>query len=93
MSTTTERTDAQRREEPATSLRVSDRQHDASVLTMLIYDSSCALWSVEEVMRMHGNRTDAADSLNRLVAAGLLHRIGEFVFPTLAARRCEELER
>lgn len=60
---------------------------------MLICDSSCPLWSMEEIVRMLGDRVNAIDSVNRLVVVGLVHRIGEFVFSTLAARRAEELER
>ncbi len=32
------------------------------------------------------------DAIRELIAAGLLHRNGEFVFPTRAARRFDELQ-
>ncbi|MGH2903241.1 MAG: hypothetical protein ACRDK7_06625 [Solirubrobacteraceae bacterium] len=95
MTTTAPTTDRQDSPEPAGKPRprFSEEQTDCAVLGMLIYDSSCQLWSLEEIVRMHGNRVNAIDAINRLVATGLVHRIGEFVFPTLAARRSEELER
>jgi hypothetical protein len=49
-------------------------------------------WSVEEISRELGRGTDAADAVSRLTEAGLLHRFGEFVFPTRTARRAAEIQ-
>jgi len=92
MSTTAPTIDQHDLRERSGRPRFSEEQQDSAVLDMLIYDSSCPLWSTEEIVRMLGDRVNAIDSVNRLAAAGLVHRIGEFVFPTLAARRADELE-
>jgi hypothetical protein len=49
------------------------------------------LWSVEEVEREIGPRLAMAGSLERLRAAGLIHRCGEFVFATRAAILADRL--
>jgi len=92
MSTTAPTTDHHGRAERSCRPHLSEEQRDGAVLAMLICDSSCPVWSMEEIMRTLGDRTDAIDAVNRLAAAGLLHRIDQFVFPTLAARRADELE-
>lgn len=46
---------------------------------------------MEELVGTIGDRLETIDAVRRLEAAGLLHRLGEFVFPTLAARRADEL--
>lgn len=57
---------------------------DRAVLAMLLADPG--LWSVDEVLRETDCRLDTEDSLNRLHAAGLVHRVDNtFVFPTRAA--------
>lgn len=91
MSTTTaaEQPD---RPEPARRPHLSEEQSDSAVLAMLICDQACPVWSMDEIMRTLGRSGDAIDSVCRLAAAGLVHRIDQFVFPTLAARRADELE-
>ncbi len=42
-------------------------------------------WSVDEVSREIGDPVEAADSLDRLYGAGLVHRPEGFAFPTRAA--------
>jgi hypothetical protein len=64
-------------------------RHDKAVLALLC-GSLCA-WSVEEIARELGSEVDALDAVGRLRAAGLVHCCGEFVFPTRAARRADEL--
>ena len=93
MNTTAPITDQQDRPVQASERLLSEEQHDSTVLSLMLCDASCCLWSVEEIARTIHSRADAIDAVNRLEAAGLLHRIGEFVFPTLAARRADELER
>lgn len=92
MSTTAPTAEQPDRPEPRRRPLPSEEQRDGAVLAMLICDSSCPVWSMEEIMRTLGDRTDAIDAVNRLAAAGLVHRIDQFVFPTLAARRADELE-
>lgn len=62
---------------------------DKSVMLMLFQDPFP--WTVEEIGRDLGDQGFAVDSVNRLAADGLLHRLGEFVFPTRTARRSDEL--
>lgn len=37
------------------------------------------------------SQLDAADAVSALAGAGLVHRLGDFVIPTRAARRSDEL--
>lgn len=67
-----------------------DEATDWAVLASLLNDR-CVLWSIAEVTREIGDHTEAIDSLRRLHRAGLIHRCGEFVFATRAARRFEDL--
>ncbi|HTZ88366.1 MAG TPA: hypothetical protein VL988_07440 [Solirubrobacteraceae bacterium] len=51
-------------------------------------------WSVAELTRELGASTDednTVDAITALAGAGLIHRIGEFVFPSHAARRADEI--
>lgn len=50
-------------------------------------------WTVAELGRELDEEAKYIDDcVAHLVAAGLLHRLGEFVFPTRAARRAVELQ-
>jgi hypothetical protein len=50
-------------------------------------------WTVEEVGRELDSPNDVIDGVGRLVRADLLvHRLGEFIFPTRDARRAGEIE-
>jgi hypothetical protein len=62
---------------------------ERTVLLVLFHDP--LPWTVEELGRELGDRGDAIDAVGRLVGAGLVHRLGDFVFPTRAARRSDEL--
>lgn len=67
-----------------------DVDTDQAVLTMLLADP--IPWKVDEVLREMRNSPHTEDSLARLQAGGLIHRIGdEFVFPTRAAARASAL--
>lgn len=66
-----------------------DKRRDVAVLGVLL-DSRHPL-AVEEVAREVSDEIDAVDSLARLVAAGLVHRLDGFVFPTRACARAGEL--
>lgn len=63
---------------------------ESLVLDLLVDDPR--LWAPEEVGREVGNALEAADALESLRRAGLVHRTGEgFVFATRAAIRASEL--
>jgi len=59
---------------------------------MLVGEDAQRPWSLDEVARELGDSVRATDALNRLHAAGLVHRIGDFVFaarPALHAARLQ----
>lgn len=70
---------------------IDEERDDRAVLRLMLCDGSGFAWSIEEIARSIGDPVDAVDALRRLEAAGLVHRFGDFVFPTLAARRADEL--
>jgi hypothetical protein len=83
--------DQRNEKEPTDESGFSDTDHDRAVLHLLLGDSS--LWNVEEIIReVSGKPLDTRDAITRLDSAGLVHRLGEFVFPTRTARRADELE-
>jgi hypothetical protein len=62
---------------------------ERAVLLLLFEDR--APWTLDELGRELKDRGDAADAVSSLRRAGLVHRLGDFVFPTRAARRSDEL--
>lgn len=68
----------------------AEAERDDEVLALLF--ASLYLWSVDELAR---ELSDAfvEDRVGRLAGAGLVHRLGDFVFPTRTARRARELYR
>lgn len=90
MSSTHEHDDDRLEQEAAR--RVSDEARDSLVLNLMLCESQGYPWSREELAHTIGDRVGAFDAVGRLEAAALLHRIGEFVFPTVAARRAGELD-
>jgi hypothetical protein len=80
------------RPEQEADQRVSDEDRDSLVLDLMLTESSSYPWSRDELVRMiGGDRIGTFDSVTRLEAEGLVHRIGEFVFPTRTCRRAGEL--
>jgi hypothetical protein len=67
--------------EPPTA---QDAQIDRAVMALLL-DQYQGLWRADEVARELGDEVAARDSLARLHGAGLIHRLDDFVFPTVAA--------
>lgn len=68
---------------------VEDEFRDGNVLGLLI-DSGWP-WSVDEIACELSNPLAATDAVGRLSGAGLVHRLGEFVLPTRAARQADRL--
>jgi hypothetical protein len=56
-------------------------------ILMLLLGGRQSVWSVDELVAEIGRRLDTIDTLDRLRAAGLIHRCGEFAFATRAAIR------
>jgi len=67
------------------------RREDAldDELLRLLFNSPYP-WTVAELARELGD-DGAEDGLRRLAGAGLVHRSGDFAFPSRAARRAREL--
>jgi hypothetical protein len=70
----------------------AERHTDNTILSLMLDDSSSWPWSVEEIARELANPIKAHDAIRRLTETGLVHRIGDFVFPTRTARRAAEIE-
>ncbi len=69
------------------------RQAEGAILGLLLNFEAGSLWSVEEVVRqLSSSRLDVIDGLASLQAAGLIHRVGDFVFATRAASSFDGLE-
>jgi hypothetical protein len=65
---------------------------ESTILDLFTGPGGSGLWSVEEVGREIGSGVKAADALEALCRAGLIHRTSDgFVFPTRAAIRASEL--
>lgn len=74
---------------------MSEAEHqdhtDGVILALLLDDDSQRPWIVQEVARELGDLVDAADGLRRLVGAGLVHRLHDFVFASRAALCVERI--
>jgi hypothetical protein len=64
---------------------------DSIIMEWLVDGDAQRPWSVDEVAREHGDRTQTIDALARLNGVGLIHRTGEFVWATRAAVRASEI--
>jgi hypothetical protein len=69
---------------------LSDDEIDNTVIG-LVLDGGAWPWSLEEIASELGDKADAEDAVARLAGAGLVHRIGDFAFPTRSLRRASEL--
>ena len=69
---------------------VGEEDRDRCVLGLMLVDSPWP-WTVDEIACELHTLIGAADSVGRLAGAGLIHRLGEFVFPTRAARRADQI--
>jgi hypothetical protein len=76
---------------PLSVAQARDRE-EAAVLGVLLYSDGPGLWSVEELVSVIGNRLGVIDGLKRLEGYGLIHRLGDFVFPSRAAVRSEQIK-
>jgi hypothetical protein len=74
---------------------------DRALLDLLVHDHP-GLWSLSELSRLLTSSTqtaganeppvhEAEDAIERLYAAGLIHRVGQFVFATRAAHTAQRL--
>jgi hypothetical protein len=81
----------QRIEDQQTEDGLSEKDHERAVIELLFGDR--LPWTVEEIVReVSAEPLNAIDAIARLAGAGLVHRVGEFVFPTRTARRADEID-
>lgn len=69
----------------------AEERIDRSILRLVLEPTLRAPLSEAEVERELGGGVLVEDSLARLAGAGLIHRCGEFLFSTAAARRFDVL--
>ncbi|HTB51053.1 MAG TPA: hypothetical protein VK701_08780 [Solirubrobacteraceae bacterium] len=70
-----------------------ERQTEGAILGLLLNFEAGSLWAVEEVVcQLSASRLEVIDGLASLHAAGLIHRIGDYVFVTRAASSFDRLE-
>ena len=79
-------------DEPTHGLATERDAVQQALLDLLLTDEDPGLWSHDEIARAMGDPVVAIDVTHTLQAAGLLHRLGDFVFPTRAAARYRRLE-
>jgi len=70
--------------------RLSEDEIDNTVVGFLL-DQPWWPWTLEEIARELGDKPDAEDAIARLTGAGLVHRLGDFAFPTRSLRRASKL--
>ncbi len=88
---------------PNPGLAPGDCEHalEQALLDLLVHDHP-GLWSLPELTRSLTSSSqtaatgeppahDTEDAIERLYAAGLLHRVGQFVFATRAAHNAQRL--
>jgi hypothetical protein len=76
----------------AEEMTPTEREDQRDKLILHVLCEELVLWTVEEIGRELDAPNDVIDGVGRLARAGLVHRLGEFVFPTRAARRAGEIE-
>jgi hypothetical protein len=69
-----------------------ERQIDSGILNIMFNDPSSWPWSVQELAREMDDGIEATDAVRRLTDTGLVHRLGDFIFPSRTARRAAEIE-
>jgi hypothetical protein len=63
------------------------------MLGLLLNVDAGSIWAVDELVRqLSAPRLEVLDGLAELEAAGLIHRLGDFVFASRAASSFDRLE-
>jgi hypothetical protein len=76
----------------ADEMTPAEREDQRDKLILHIVCEELVPWTVAEIGRELDSPNDVIDGVGCLARAGLVHRLGEFVFPTRAARRAGEIE-
>jgi hypothetical protein len=86
----TERTDLPMHDQSSLTAAERENQLDGVLLGQLLHLDNHRPWSVDEIATDLGR--DVTDSLERLHAAGLIHRLDRFVWASRAAVVSSELD-
>lgn len=78
-------------DQPTANIREQEDGIQGCILRRLVDSEQQRPWSVDEVIRDCDDAVDAQDAIANLHGAGLIHRIGDFVFATRAAIRADEI--
>jgi hypothetical protein len=76
----------------AEEMTPAEREDQRDKTILLVVCEELVPWTVEEIGRELDDPLGVIDGVGRLARAGLVHRLGEFVFPTRATRRASEIE-
>jgi hypothetical protein len=69
------------------------RTAESAILGLLLNFDAGSIWAVDEIVRqLSASQVDTIDALASLEAAGLIHRLGDFVFATRAASNFDRLD-
>lgn len=69
------------------------RSAESAMLGLLLNVDAGSIWAVDELVRqLSAPRLEVLDGLAELEAAGLIHRLGDFVFASRAASSFDRLE-
>jgi predicted transcriptional regulator len=82
---------AKRNADVAPAHGLSEEHIDCEVLHLMLAEPGWP-WTLDEIGRTLQDHGNAVDAVRRLNEVGLVHRFGDFVFPTRTARRACELE-
>jgi hypothetical protein len=70
-----------------------DRSAQGAIIVLLLDDDHHGLWSREELQRTSSaDALSVTDAIGELLASGLAHELGEFVFASRAARSFDRLD-
>jgi len=79
-------------ERTLSAVDAEEAQMDAAVLALLLDDDAQRPWADAEVCLAVGDNVAGTDALDRLHAAGLIHRVSGFVWATRPALRSAQIE-
>lgn len=66
---------------------------ESAILALLLNFDAGSIWAVDELVRqLSAPRLEVLDGLAELAGAGLVHRLGDFVFASRAASSFDRLE-
>ena len=69
------------------------RSAESAILGLLLNFDAGSIWAVEEIVRqLSASRLEVIDGLAELEAAGLVHRLDDFVFAARAASSFDRLD-